>query len=208
MEGRVKTFVNNIPFAANETELITFLEASIGAGSIFSAKIKVDKENGKSMGQAVVIFEDQDSALKAVKLSDFGTLQFQNRPIVVKLVDRDIVHKPKHKLITVELGSLYLGYVKILKKDTTTMLVLWSSRSKAVTTDVDFNSRRVRYTLTVNEATQYKLEFHFEDIFLINPTAIPQNGNFALLMQVLTQYPNDVPRFACISSILSVSLPA
>ena len=207
MEGRVKTFVNNIPFEANVTELITFLEASIGAGSIYFAKIKVDKKNEKSMGQAVVIFEDQDSALKAVKLSDFGTLQFQNRPIVVKLVDRDIVHKPKHKLITVELGSLYLGYVKILKKDTT-MLVLWSSSSKAVTTDVDFNSRRVRYTLTVNEATQYKLEFHFEDICFIRPTAIPRNANFALLMQVLTQYPNDVPRFACISSILSVSLPA
>ena len=185
MEGRVKTFVNRIPVAANVKELITFLEASIGAGSIFSAKIKVDKENGRSMGQAVVVFEDQDSALKAVKLADFGALQFQNRKIVVKLADRDILHKPKHNLITVELGSLSLGY---LKKDKT-ILVLWSSSSKAVTTVVDFNSRRVRYTL-VNEATQYKLEFHFEDIYFIKPTAIPKNGNFAILMQVLTQYPS------------------
>ena len=186
----MKTFVNRIPVAANVKELITFLEASIGAGSIFSAKIKVDKENGRSMGQAVVVFEDQDSALKAVKLADFGTLQFQNRKIVVKLADRDILHKPKHNLITVELGSLSLGY---LKKDNT-MLVLWSSSSKAVTTAVDFNSRRVRFTFTVNEATQYKLEFHFEDIYFIKPTAIPKNGNFAILMQVLTQYPSDVPR--------------
>lgn len=202
MERRVKTFVNKIPKAANDKELITFLEASIGAGSVFSAKIKVDKENGKSMGQAVVIFEDQDSALKAVKLADFGTLQFQKKKIDVKLVGRNIVHKPKHKLITVEHGSLSLGYLK----NDNTMMVLWSS-SSAVTTDVDFNSRRVRYTLTVNEVTQYKLEFHFEDISVITPTAIPRNGNFALLMQVWTQYPNDVPRFACISSNFSVSLP-
>ena len=202
MERRVKTFVNKIPKAANEKELTTFLEASIGAGSVFSAKIKVDKENGKSMGQAVVIFEDQDSALKAVKLADFGTLQFQKKKIDVKLVGRNIVHKPKHKLITVELRSLSLGYLK----NDNTMMVLWSS-SSAVTTDVDFNSRRVRYTLTVNEVTQYKLEFHFEDISVITPTAIPRNGNFALLMQVWTQYPNDVPRFACISSNFSVSLP-
>jgi hypothetical protein len=206
MERRgVKTFVNRIPIAANVKELITFLEASIGAGSVLSAKIKVDKENGKSMGQAVVFFEDQDSALKAVKLADFGTLQFQNRKIVVKLADRDIVHKPKHDLITVELGSLSL--LSYLKEDNT-MRVLWSSSSKAVTTDVDFTSRRVTYTLIVDEATEYKLEFHFEDIYVIKPTAIPCNGNFALLMQVLTQYPSDVHGSACISSILSVCLPA
>ena len=201
MERCVKTFVRNIPYAADAKQLATFLEARVGAGAIYSVEMKLNSENGRSKGQAVVHFQDQDSALKAVQLAEYG-LNFLNRKIYIKLVDRDIVHKPKHNLITVELGSLSLGY---LKKDST-MLVLWSSSSKSVTTDVDFNSRRVRYSLIVNEATEYKLEFHFNDIFSIEPTTIQRTGNFSILMQVLKLYPNDAPRFACISSFSSVSL--
>ena len=201
MERCVKTFVSNIPWAADAKQLAMFLEARVGAGAIYSVEIKRNSENGRSKGQAVVHFEDQDSALKAVQLPEYGR-RFLNRPIHIKLVDRDIVHKPKHNLITVERGSLSIGY---LKKDST-MLVLWSSSSKAVTTDVDFNSRRVRYSLTVNEATEYKLEFHFKDIFSLEPTTIPRATNFYILMQVLKLYPNDAPGFACISSFPSVCI--
>lgn len=205
MERCVKTFVSNIPYAANAKQLAMFLEALVGAGAIYHVDIKKNSENGRSKGQAVVYFEDQDSALKAVQLAEYG-LRFLNRPIRIKLVDRGIVHKPKHNLITLAVGSLSLGY---LKKDGT-MLVLWSSVCSSVVTDVDFNSRRVRlsYSPPVNEETEYKLEFHFKDIFSLEPTTIERTRTFSILMQVLKLYPNDAPRFACISSFSSVSLSA
>ena len=181
MERCVKTFVSGIPYAADAKLLSMFLEARVGEGAIYHIEIKRNSETGRSKGQAVVHFEDQDSALKAVQLAERG-LRFLNMQLRIKLVDRHIVHKPKHNLITVESGSLSLGY---LQKDGS-MLVLWPSVSRAVVTDVDFNSRRVRlsYFPPSSEATEYKLEFHFKDIFSIEPTTIQRTRNFSILMQV------------------------
>lgn len=170
----MKTFVSNIPWQANAGELVRFLEGHVGQGTIFSAEIQYNKSTFRSMGKAIVQFEDQEAAHKAAELSTSGLLQLRSRDLRLKVHSKDIVHKPKHNLISLEEGTLEMGC--LTREDT--MQVLWSSQPK-VTTEFDFNTRRVRHAFVLRRTSgkfEYKLEFHFNDLVSIQVANLPRDG--------------------------------
>lgn len=176
----MKTFVNNIPWGVPVGELVRFLEGHVGQGTIFSAEIQHDQFRSK--GTAVVQFEDQEAAHKAAELSKSGVLQLRSRLLRVNVHSRHIVHKPKHNLISLEEGRLAMGC--LTQEDT--LQVLWSSQPK-VTTEFDFNNKRVRHAFVLRRTSgsfEYKLEFHFKDLVSVQGANLPRDGFFAFLLEV------------------------
>lgn len=181
---KIKTFVTNIPYASSATDLKKLLETAVGAGCVWSVKIQRDKATLRSLGKAVVHFEDQESADCAAQLALNQQLILQWRKLKLKLNNRHIVHRPKHNLINIEKGSLSMGY---LSREAA-MQHLWSSQAGNVTTELDFNDRRVRFFLSVDGTTgrtDYKMEFQFRDFYMIEAATTGRSDTFSLLFKVI-----------------------
>lgn len=178
----MKTFVNNIPYHVHAGELVRFLEGRVGQGTIFSAEIHYNRNSFRSLGKATVQFEDQEAAHTLAELSQSGQLYLGSRLLKVNVHSKDIVHKPKHNLISLEECTLDMGC--LTREDT--MQVLWSSQPQ-VTTEFDFNSKRVRHAFVLESTTgsfEYKLEFHFNGLVSIGGANLPRDGSFAFLLEV------------------------
>ncbi|MDX1918575.1 MAG: hypothetical protein SFT81_05495 [Candidatus Caenarcaniphilales bacterium] len=82
-----KLYVGNLPFTISNEELKSFFENAIGAGTVETASIVIDRESNRSKGFGFVTFNSSDALNQALTLNG-QTIQSNNgtsRPIFIDM---------------------------------------------------------------------------------------------------------------------------
>jgi cold-inducible RNA-binding protein len=64
-----KLYIGNLPFSIDDSSLREFFENALGAGTVKTAQVVIDKVKNRSKGFGFVVFTSDDAASKAVAMS-------------------------------------------------------------------------------------------------------------------------------------------
>ena len=149
--------VTNIPCTITAKELLSFLESTLGADSIFAVEIASDHTNWKSRGYGRVQFTSLAHKRRAQSLSSTTDLVLLSHNLRLFECHDDIIARPldpKHRLNDT---SLYAGFA--VNEETMSVLELW----EGVRAWVMPERKRVEFWVWKG-GDCYKMEIAFENI--------------------------------------------
>ncbi|XP_057753613.1 RNA-dependent RNA polymerase 2 [Arachis stenosperma] len=155
--------VSNIPISATATDLVHFLQATLGPSSVFALEIFTDQNNAtwnsRSFGR--VQFETPDAKTKALSLSHHNTLVFKSHFLHLSHAPDDVVFRPSLPSHRLENGTLYAGFM--VRDDRMSVLHTWER-----VRGWPMPERRKIEFWVPHDGQCYKLEIWFEDILEAN----------------------------------------
>ncbi|CAI9757485.1 unnamed protein product [Fraxinus pennsylvanica] len=152
--------ITNIPQTAIAKELFTFLESTLGKGTIFACEIFTEYNNWKSRGHGRVQFDTQEAKNNALSLSQQRKLFFRGAHLVLSLSFDDVISRPLDPRNRVEDGNgvtLFAGVM--IRGDCLGILEFWDCVKLWVVPE----RKRLELFLSHKEEC-YKLEVQFGDV--------------------------------------------
>ncbi|KAG8378944.1 hypothetical protein BUALT_Bualt07G0037200 [Buddleja alternifolia] len=173
--------VSNIPQSAIAQDLLTFLESTLGKGTIFAVEIFTEHQNWKSRGHGRVQFDNPQAKIEALSLSHKRKLLFKGSHLSISSSFNDIIVRPVDRRNRVEYGggSVLLAGVMV-RSDCMGILESWDGVKMWIMPE------RKKVEMFVNhEGECYKLEVNFGDVWETNGCSLDGgDGNVdAILMK-------------------------
>lgn len=102
-----KLYIGNLPFSVDDNALKVFFEATLGAGSVESAQVVIDRERRRSKGFGFVTFSSPEIAEKATSMNgqEIEGAEGSKRPISI-----DKAHERKSRKFRGNGGFNHGGY--------------------------------------------------------------------------------------------------
>ncbi|KAK4394629.1 RNA-dependent RNA polymerase 2 [Sesamum angolense] len=152
--------VSNIPQTAIAQELLSFLESTLGKGTVFAIEIFTEHKNWKSRGHGRVQFDSPEAKIKALSLSEQRRLLFKGFYLSISPSFEDAIIRPVEPRNRVGYGGgVVLLAGVMVRADCMGILESWDGVKLWVMPE------RKKLDFFVNhEGECYKLEVQFGDV--------------------------------------------